>query len=200
MVFNVSFSQAEILKIKDGLQRQLLEKYDLGKLYLKSSGNMTGSLGEEFVYSTVGWSSGATAKSGFVGTLDCMQNKDTGSNIIAVVYNTPTSYNEQRALSFVDTLKCPADTGNGGGDISIGEKADIDNDGLTDKVEKMLKSDPYKKDTDDDGFNDFEEIQSGNSPLLPRPWDKYTPEDFIKVKKDIKYVSIEVYDKLFPAN
>lgn len=198
LIFSVNFSQAEMLRIKDSVQNKLLEKYNLASPFLKVSGNKTGRLGEEFVYSTVGWNSKDGAKAGFVGSLDCLKNKNNGINIIAVAYNASAKYNEARALNFVNTLKCPADTGNGGGDVGLGDKADIDNDGLTDKVEKMLKTDPYKKDTDDDGLNDFEEIQTGHSPLLPRPWDKYTPEELDKVKRDIKYVSIDVYDKLFP--
>ncbi len=122
-----------------------------------------------------------------------------GSNIIAVAVNSSAKYNEERALGFINTLKCPVSGGNGGGDVGVGDKIDKDNDGLTDKVEKMLLSDPYKKDTDGDGYNDFEELQGGYSPMIPRPWDKYTPEYLIKVKEDIKYVSVDVYDRLFPG-
>ena len=199
MIFDVSFSQAEILKIKDNIQNKLLEKYGLGKSYLKSSGNKTGRIGEEFVYSTVGWNSISGAKSGLIGALDCLKNKKIGNNLIIVAVNSSAKYNEERALGFINTLNCPASGDNGNGNGEIGDKLDTDNDGLTDKVEKMLGSDPYKKDTDSDRYNDFEEIQGGYSPMLPRPWDKYEPEDFNKVKKDIKYVSVDVYDRLFPG-
>lgn len=197
MIFDVSLSQEEILKIKDNIQSKLLEKYGLKKYFLKSSGNKTGRIGEEFVYSVVGWNSAGSAKTGIIGSLDCLKIKKSGSNIIGFVVNSSVKFSEERALGFINTLKCPAGGGNGNGDTGIMDKIDTDNDGLTDKVEKMLGSDPYKKDTDGDGYNDFEDLQGGYSPMIPRPWDKYTPEEFIKVKKDIKYVSVDVYDRLF---
>lgn len=199
MIFDISFTQEEILKRKDGIQKKLLEKYGLENSYLKSSGNKTGRIGEEFVYSVVGWNSADGAKTGIIGSLDCLKNKSSGSNVIAVAVNSSVKYNEERALSFINTLNCPAG-GENGENIEIRDKIDTDSDGLTDKVEKMLGSDSYKKDTDGDGYDDFEEIQSGYSPIILRPWDKYTTEEFIKVKKDIKYVSIDIYDKLFPEN
>lgn len=199
MIFDVSFTREEILKIKDNIQKKLLEKYGLGNSYLKSSGNKTGRIGEEFVYSVVGWNSADGAKTGIIGSLDCLKNKSSGGNIIAVAVNSSVKYSEGRTLNFINTLDCPVG-GENGESVEARDKIDTDNDGLTDKVEKMLGSDPYKKDTDGDGYDDFEEIQGGYSPMILRPWDKYTPEQFEKVKKDIKYVSIDVYDKLFPEN
>lgn len=200
MVFEVSFLQIEILKMKDNIQNQLLEKYGLSNYYLKSSGNRTGKFGEEFIYSLVGWSSGNSAKTGIIGSLDCVKNKQGGSYIIAFVSNSSEKYSAERALGFINTLNCPAGGDNAIDDIKLGDKIDTDNDGLTDKVEKMLLSDPYNKDTDGDRYNDFEEIQSGHSPMLPRPWDEYNEEEFAKVKKDIKYVSVDVYNALFSEN
>lgn len=197
MVFDVNFSREEILKLKDDIQNKLLEKYDLGKSFLKSSGNRTGRIGEEFVYSVVGWNNNGTISAGIIGSIDCLKNKGKGSNIIAVAINSSVKYNEERALGFINTLKCPISSEDGGEDGEIGDKMDTDNDGLPDKVERMLRSDSYKNDTDGDGYNDFEELRGGYSPMIPRPWDKYTYEELIKVKKDIKYVSIDAYDKLF---
>jgi hypothetical protein len=117
---------------------------------------------------------------------------------MAVAYNSFTKFSADRALAFINTLNCPVGGGNGGGNNDTGDnRIDTDGDGLTDKVEKMLGTDPFKVDTDGDGFNDFEEIQSGRSPMIPRPWDEYTPEEIAKVKKDIKYISTEIYTKLF---
>lgn len=200
IVFELNFSRGEILKIKDSIQNQLLEKYGLSKFYLKSSGNMTGGIGEEIVYNVIGWGSGDGARTGIIGSLDCLRKQEIGSNILVFVFNSSAKYSEERALAFINSLNCPAGSGNGGGDGNVGDKLDTDGDGLTDKVEKMLGSDPYKKDTDDDGYNDFEELQSGYSPMLPRPWDKYTSEEFAKVKRDIKYVNVDVYNKLFGGN
>jgi len=200
LIFDISFSHDEILKIKDNIQSQLLEKYGLGNYYLKSSGNKTGKIGEEFVYSKVGWGSGSGAQTGIIGFLDCLKNQKNGSNIIAVVYNSFVKYSEERALGFINTLNCPISAVNGGGDSNIGDKMDTDNDGLPDQVEKMLGTDPFNKDTDGDRYNDFEEIQSGYSPLIPRPWDKYTAEEFTKVKEDIKYISLDTYNRLWGGN
>lgn len=95
----------------------------------------------------------------------------------------------------------PAGNGNSelpaGDDVALGDETDTDGDGLTDKIEKMLSSDPYKKDTDGDGHDDFEELRGGYNPMIPRPYDKYAPEEFDKVKKDIKYISLDVYNELF---
>lgn len=91
-----------------------------------------------------------------------------------------------------DSLILPASS-----DAADSEKTDTDKDGLTDVVEKMLKTNPFSKDTDDDGFNDFNELQEGYSPAISRPYDKYISEDFAKVKEDIKYINLDVYDKLF---
>lgn len=200
MVFEASLTQPEMLKTKDDIQNKLLEKYDLRNFYLKSSGNRIGKIGEEFVYSAVGWNTKNGNKTGIIGSLDCLKDKKSGNSIIAFVTNNSAKYSEERALSFINTINCPAGGGNGGGDVEIDNKMDTDNDGLTDKVERMLLSDPYKRDTDGDGYDDFQELQSGYSPMIPRPYDKYTPEEFEKVKKDIKFVNIDVYDKLFLGN
>lgn len=198
MIFAVGFSQEEILKTKDIVQSKLLEKYSLGESYLKSGGHKTGRIGEEFVYSEIMWNSDGIVETGIIGSMDCLKNKKIGSNIIAVAINSFARYDKGRALEFINTLNCPAGDNEGSGDIEIGDKIDLDNDGLTDKVERMLGSDPYKKDTDGDGYNDFDELQQGYSPMVPRFWDKYTAEELDKVKQDIKYINIDVYDALFP--
>ncbi len=53
--------------------------------------------------------------------------------------------------------------------ISIPIK-DSDSDGLTDILErKIYGTDPFKADTDDDGFNDKFEVDNGLNPLKPNP-------------------------------
>lgn len=201
MVFDVPFDQTDILKVRDSVQRQIFEKYNLEKYYPKSSQSGIGPIGKEFVYIMAGWGSGDNAQAGIIGSLDCLGKKKVGSIIMAVGYNSFAKFDAARALAFFGTIKCPAGSDNGDGEVDTGENlVDTDGDGLTDKVEKMLGTDPYKKDTDGDGFDDFIEIQTGHNPMIVRPWDEYTPEDFAKVKKDIRYVSIKVYDRLFPEN
>lgn len=48
-------------------------------------------------------------------------------------------------------------------DANLGGE-DADSDGLADMAEKALGTDPNKKDTDGDGFDDKQEILSGNNP------------------------------------
>ena len=52
---------------------------------------------------------------------------------------------------------------------------DSDQDGLTNQEEKMIGTDPYKSDTDSDGYSDGAEVQSGYNPLKPAPGDKLFP-------------------------
>jgi len=47
------------------------------------------------------------------------------------------------------------------------EDTDIDQDGLTDSLEKEINTNPYHPDTDGDGFDDKLEYESGNDPLVP---------------------------------
>lgn len=42
---------------------------------------------------------------------------------------------------------------------------DTDHDGITDEVEKMIGTDPYKFDTDNDGVGDGDELRQGRNPL-----------------------------------
>lgn len=200
MIFGVSLSEEELLRIKDNIKNKLLEKYDLEDFYLKSGEKKTGKYGEEISYKVVGWNSGSSAKTGIIGSLNCLKNQKIGNVLIVFVANVASKYDEARALEFINTLDCPASGGNGNDGGEISDKLDTDNDGLSDKVEKMLKSDQFKADTDGDGYNDFEELKNGASPMIPRPWDKYEPEEFEKVKKDIKYVNEDIYRKLFGGN
>lgn len=49
---------------------------------------------------------------------------------------------------------------------------DFDQDGLTNDEESQYKTDPYKLDTDGDGYSDYTEITTGYNPLKPAPGDK----------------------------
>ncbi len=196
LVFSVNLSEEEFARIKDNIKNKLLEKYGLAKFYLRSGGRKTGKYGQEIGYNAVGWGSGDGASAGIIGSLDCLKNKKTGDSIMIFVVNGADKYDEARALGFINTLDCP-DISNNNGNGEISDKLDTDNDGLTDKVEKMLKSDPFKADTDGDGYNDFDELKNGYSPMIQRPWDRYETENFEKVKKDIKYVNEDVYRNLF---
>jgi predicted nucleic acid-binding Zn ribbon protein len=63
-------------------------------------------------------------------------------------------------ISNNDLKKIPLADANLGGD-------DADGDGLSDMIEHALGRDPNKKDTDNDGYNDKEEILNGFNPLGP---------------------------------
>ncbi|MCX6730212.1 MAG: hypothetical protein NT058_01815 [Candidatus Portnoybacteria bacterium] len=49
---------------------------------------------------------------------------------------------------------------------------DSDSDGLKDWEENLYKTDPLNSDTDDDGYLDGEEINSGHNPLIKSPGDQ----------------------------
>lgn len=80
---------------------------------------------------------------------------------------------------------------------SIDENSDTDSDGLMDRIEKAIGTDFEKKDTDDDGYNDFEEIKNGYSPIIAAPGGKLSPEEFIVLKDKIKNINFAVYEKIF---
>ncbi len=45
------------------------------------------------------------------------------------------------------------------------DKNDSDHDGISDELEKALMTNPFAKDSDGDGFGDFEELKNGYNPL-----------------------------------
>ena len=58
----------------------------------------------------------------------------------------------------------------------IDDKIDGDGDGLTDKVEFILGIDRYSKDSDSDGFSDYDELKNGHNPFLVSPQDELNNE------------------------
>lgn len=201
MFFKTSFSEAEFIRAKEPRLDKILANYNLGGFYIISTDKIQ-KYGEEINYNIVGWGADNAASKGILGSIDC---RTKAGNIINTVFivaiNSLSKYDNGRALEFIKTLKCDsADKGISQDEERDWDKLDSDNDGLSDKVEKMLGTDPFKADTDGDGYSDFDEIKNGYSPLIPRPYDKYIPEEFAKVKKDIKYISGDVYRNLFGEN
>jgi len=74
---------------------------------------------------------------------------------------------------------------------------DNDSDGLSNNVEFVVSSDPNKADTDSDGYNDFSEIKYGHDPLVVAPADVFFPDDYRKLKEQIRIIDEENYNRLF---
>lgn len=198
-VFEAEFALVELSRIKEETLNKFLAGYGLGDSYFKGSG-MTGKYGQEIKYDIVGWKSIAGEKTGIIGNIDCPMENGSKSSIFLVAINIVGNYDNDRVLEFANTLKCP-DIKNNNGNGGLDDKLDTDKDGLTDKVEKMLHADPYNADSDGDGTSDGDEIKTGRNPSKHKQWqDKFTAEDFDKVKRDIKFVSVYNYDKLFTGN
>lgn len=199
IVFEAEFTLTELSRTKEETLNKLLTGYRLENFYFKGSGT-TGKYGQEIKYTVVGWKSITGEKTGIIGNIDCPLGNGNKSSIFLIALNTIGNYNNDRVLAFADTLKCP-DIENNNGNGGLDDKLDTDKDGLTDKVEKMLYTDPYNADSDGDGTNDGDEIRVGRNPSRHYKWqDKFTVEDFEKVKRDIKFISIYNYDNLFPEN
>lgn len=77
------------------------------------------------------------------------------------------------------------------------KNSDSDKDGLPDTIEKILGTYMTKADTDGDGFNDFQEIKNGYSPLIAGGEGKYTFEEWDNIKGKIKIEDRELYEKEF---
>ena len=66
----------------------------------------------------------------------------------------------------------------------IDDKIDGDGDGLGDKVEFILGIDRYSKDSDGDGFSDYDELKNGHNPFLVSSRDELSSE----IKAEIQEV------------
>lgn len=199
LVFMTELSVDQITRTREEVRAAILAKYGFGNFAFIDRSKI-GNIGQEIEYSNVVWGTGDSARKGLVGGIDCLKAKNLTDSIFIIVTNDKLKYDMNRALEFVGTLKCLPYSKVDDDKKGVEDKLDTDSDGLTDKVEKMLKTDLYSADTDGDGFTDFDEIRDGHTPMKPRPWDEYTAEEFAKVKADIKYVSIDIYDSLFTKN
>lgn len=84
-----------------------------------------------------------------------------------------------------------------GSEKIVDENLDTDSDGLPDKIEKVIGTDFEKKDTDGDGYIDFEEVKNGYSPLIAAPGGKLSPEEFVAMGAKIKNIDFSIYGKIF---
>lgn len=194
--FQSVFSLNEIFREKEELRNEVLAKYGLENFYLTGKDKI-GGYGQEINYFIGGWGSSDEGKAGIIGNIDCRKTNTSVLSVFVVALNVSGKYDSSRALGFLGTIKCPLPDEKSINGDKDSDKVDTDKDGLPDKVEKMLGSDPFKADTDGDGYSDFDEIKNGYNPMQVRSWDKYTAEELEKVKKDIKFINIDVYDKLF---
>jgi len=81
--------------------------------------------------------------------------------------------------------------------LAVDPNLDSDKDGIPDRIEKVIGTDPYKADTDGDGYSDLQEIKSGYSPLIAGPAGKYTPEQWQILKDKIKAADEKFYESVF---
>lgn len=56
---------------------------------------------------------------------------------------------------------------------------DSDQDGLSNDEEALYKTDPLDKDSDDDGYTDGVEVESGYNPLKPAPGDRVVSQEVV---------------------
>jgi len=75
--------------------------------------------------------------------------------------------------------------------------ADTDNDGLSDIVEKFIKTDKNNSDTDSDGYSDFDEIKNGYNPSGKASGDKYSSLYYQSIKEEIRNIDEENYFEIF---
>lgn len=200
VVFQTEFTLIDLSRAtkRDEVRNKILENYKLGSFSPGGDSGTIGKYGEEIRYDSKIWQSDAGTEIGIIGNLNCPTETENITSIFVVILNTPGNYNNDRALEFVNTLKCsPVNKNDGNGD-GMGDKLDTDNDGLPDVVEKMIKTDPFNPDSDSDDHKDGDEIKNGHDPLRPRQWgDEYSYKDFEKVKRDINYVSQDAYRRIF---
>ena len=65
---------------------------------------------------------------------------------------------------------------------------DFDQDGLSNEEEAVFGTDPYKADSDGDGYGDYTEISGGYDPLKPAPGDRLVEK---KEEKSEEYRGVE---------
>lgn len=78
------------------------------------------------------------------------------------------------------------------------EDEDDDNDGLTDREEKVLKTDPLNPDTDGDGINDQEEVNAGTNPLVKESTLQETEEEITPKESLLKEIADTITQEYLP--
>ena len=81
-------------------------------------------------------------------------------------------------------------------DPPAGPKKDSDKDGLTDKRESRLGTDPRDKDTDNDGLRDYREVVKTTTD----PLEKDTDGDILRDGTEVKGFVNQKFDKTFRSN
>lgn len=195
LLFKEFFSGRDFLRVRDGAHDEILKQYKLDGAYIKYSDKLD-KYGSDFHYNSVGWGSEDDAKAGIIGSLVCPKASGNISSTFVVAENSSAKYDNDRALEFLNTFKCNA-PGELAEDRELNKEMDTDSDGLPDRVEKMLGTGSYNPDSDDDSYNDGNEIRNGYSPMKAGPSGKYAPDEFEKVKKDIQYLDPDAYKNLF---
>lgn len=74
---------------------------------------------------------------------------------------------------------------------------DADSDGLPDRIEIAIGTDPNKADTDGDAYSDSNEIKNGYSPLIAGAAGKYNEEKWNEIKTKILAENIVFYEEFF---
>lgn len=129
---------------------------------------------------------------GISGTMDC----STASNsIVFLAVNSMGKYDGKRALEFLKTLSCP--TGEVNGKKIKEPRTDLDMDGIPDVVEDEIGTSDARKDTDNDGYSDLDEIKSGYNPAVAGASGKLSPEELKILVGKIKNADAEFYARIF---
>ena len=99
-------------------------------------------------------------------------------------------------LGFLGTDEQFADFDTDGDLIGNEEDLDDDNDGIEDKEEMIMGTNPLIADTDNDGINDGEEIEQGTDPLIPEEIDIQESSETVQRAKKILNFTKEQADKI----
>lgn len=179
---------------KDNLDRHNIKNYAVTK-----NGEIGGS--GKIYYNLAKWDSydfPSDGKSeGFLGRMDCPEN---GRSIEITAANISGKYNNARALEFINTFKCEQGEGKKeNSPINVNNSNDSDNDGLPDRVENILRTNPENADTDRDGYRDLEEIKNGYSPLVAGADGKLSSDSLNELKEKIRSADEALYKKIFES-
>jgi len=94
-----------------------------------------------------------------------------GDGLTSTEQNPSHTYTEPSIYTVTLIIEGPSGNDSATAVIEVKETSiDSDNDGLTDKQEQTIGTDPYNPDSDGDGYTDFEEV--GTNPANPRDTDR----------------------------